>query len=157
MLQERLMGIEKVGEKTLIVFLILVITIFSIQNNAFGKEKILDPEIHQVVINDLAMDEELYPDSIEIEKGDTIIWFNQGVEPVKVRFINPLGIVCYPIIHFDADVDGIFVSDIIPQGGFASLCLINEGVFDYEVVRLNNNEGKELWQSNILQGKAIVE
>lgn len=156
MSQKRLIGIEKVGQNTLIVFLMLAMTIFSIQKNAFGKEKILDPEIHQVDINDLEMDQELYPDLIEIEKGDTIIWFNQGVEPVRIRFLTSLGIVCSPIIHFDSDLNGIFVSDVISEGGFASLCLINEGIFDYEVVRLNN-EGKELWQSNVLRGKTIVE
>jgi hypothetical protein len=134
----------------------LVMTIFLMQNTVFGKEKILDPEIHQVLIKDWDIEDEISPDLIEIEKGDTVIWFNQGVQPVRVRFLTSLGIVCSPIIHFNSDLNGIFVSDEIPQGGFASLCLINQGVFDYEVVRLNN-KGKELWQSNVMRGKAIVE
>ena len=85
-----------------------------------------------------------------------MIWFNQGVQPVRVRFLTALVVVCLPIINFDGDIDGFFVSHEIPQGGFASLCLINEGMYDYEIVRLNDDD-QELWKGNIMQGKVIVE
>jgi hypothetical protein len=70
--------------------------------------------------------------------------------------LSALGIICAPIINFNGDIDGIFISDEIPRGGIASLCLIDEGVFDYEVVRLNN-EGQKLGHANIIQGKVLVE
>ena len=125
-----------------------------IHNTALCEERIWEPNLHQVIIAD--SEQGLYPDLIELGKGDTVIWFNQSAQPVRVRFLSGLGIVCYPIINFDGDVDGFFVSNEIPQGGFASLCLIQEGVFEYEVVRFNN-EDQELLKGNITQGKVIVE
>jgi len=148
------MFIEKERKNSLIIFFIFFIIIYTIPNTVFGEDMILDTNLHQVVIKD--SEQGPCPDLIEVGKGDTVIWYNQGPSPLRIRFLSALGIICAPIINFNGDIDGIFISDEIPQGGIASLCLIDEGVFDYEVVRLNN-EGQKLGHLNIMQGKVIVE
>lgn len=85
-----------------------------------------------------------------------MVWYNQGESPVRIRFLSGLGIICAPIINFNGDTDVIFISDEIPRGEIASLCFMDEGVFDYEVVRLNN-EGQELGHVKNMQGKVMVE
>ena len=85
-----------------------------------------------------------------------MVWYNQGLSPVRIRFLSALGIICAPIINFNGDSDGIFISDVIPRGGIASLCLIDEGVFDYEVVKLDS-EGQKLGHAKIMQGRVLVE
>jgi hypothetical protein len=127
---------------------------YTIPNGVFGEDILFEPNLHQVVIKD--PEQGLYPYLIEAGKGDTVVWYNQGVAPVRIRFLSALGIICAPIINFNGDIDGIFISDEIPRGGIASLCLIDEGVFDYEVVRLNS-AGQKLGHLNIMQGKVIVE
>ena len=149
-----LIGVGKARQKTLIIFVLNLMMFHIITNTVFGNRNMLEPNIHQFVIDDAY--EELYPAFIEVGKGDTVIWYNQGTYPVRIRFLTALGIVCSPIIHFDADADGIFTSDQIPQGGFASLCLINEGMYDFEVIRLNNVD-QHLQHVNSMQGKVLVE
>ena len=148
------MFIEKVRQNSLIIFFIFFIIIYTIPNTVFGEGILFEPNIHQVVIKD--SEQGLYPYLIEAGKGDTVVWYNQGVSPVRIRFLSALGIICAPIINFNGDIDGIFISDEIPRGGIASLCLIDEGVFDYEVVRLNN-EGQGLGHVKSMQGKVLVE
>jgi len=148
------MFIEKPQQKNLIIFFIFFIMFYTIPNTVFGEDMIFEPNLHQVVIKD--SEQGLYPYLIEAGKGDTVVWYNQGVSPVRIRFLSVLGIICAPIINFNGDIDGIFISNEIPRGGIASLCLIDEGVFDYEVVRLNN-EGQNLGHLTIMQGKVLVE
>jgi len=149
-----LIHVGRVIQKTLMIFVLSLIMFYTITNTVVGNNNVLDPNIHQFVIND--GEEELYPDFIEVGKGDTVIWYNQGTYPVRIKFLTALGIVCSPIIHYDSDADGIFTSDQIPQGGFASLCLINEGMYDFEVIRVNN-AGQQVQHVNSMQGKVLVE
>ena len=148
------MGRAKVRQNTVIILFIFFILLYTIPNGVFAEDILFEPNLHQVVIKD--SDQGLYPYLVEAGKGDTVVWYNQGVSPVRIRFLSALGIICAPIINFNGDSDGIFISDEIPRGGIASLCLIDEGVFEYEVVRLNNGD-QELGHSNIMQGKVIVE
>ena len=149
-----LIHVGKVIQKTLMLFAVSLIMFYTITNTVLANNSMLNPNIHQFVIND--GEEEPYPDFIEVGQGDTVIWYNQGIHPVRIRFLNALGIVCSPIIHFAGDADGFFTSDQIPQGGFASLYLINEGVYDFEVIRLNP-VGQQLQYVNSMQGKVMVE
>ena len=148
------MGKKKVRQNTLIIFFIFFIMFYTIPNGVFAEDILFEPNLHQVVIKD--SEQGLYPYLIESGKGDTVVWYNQGVSPVRIRFLSALGIICAPIINFNGDIDGIFISDEIPRGGIASLCLIDEGVFDYEVVRFNN-EGQGLGHVKNMKGKVMVE
>ena len=111
------------------------------------------PNIHKIILTHAR--DGISPDAIRIEKGDTIVWINQDEEPVVIRFLPEVGIVCSPIINFYADLSGFYKTGPIRQGGTAGLCFISSGEYTYEVRRLvRKGTGKPTEQ--VLQGKVFV-
>jgi hypothetical protein len=77
----------------------LIVTIlFTLQNASFAWDTNLNPQLHIVIIMDTP--DGINPLSLSIKKGDTVGWYNQGLEPVTIKFTAPLGIVCSPLINF---------------------------------------------------------
>ena len=142
---------------TIIVTAILIgMVIFSDQSLLIGGDINLgsSSSMYKVILTHSP--EGISPNPVRIKKGDTIVWFNQDKEPVVIKFIPEIGIVCSPIISFYADLSGFYKSGSILKGGTASLCFIHSGEYEYEVIRLvAKPKGKSIEQ--ILQGKVIVD
>lgn len=84
----------------------------------------------------IALKEDISPDSVTVKLGNTIIWHNKGPGPVTIKFITRIGLACAAPINFYADLLGNYETTPIPEGGTASICLIEEGRYEYEVRRL---------------------
>jgi len=76
------------------------------------------------------------PSPATVKLGATVIWYNNGTEPVTIKFITRIGIACQAPVNFYGDLLGNYETTKIPQGGTASICLISEGTYEYEVRRL---------------------
>ena len=137
----------------LIIFLMVTSFFPAIQNQVLGGDIKLDRSMYKVILTHSP--EGISPNPVRIEKGDTIVWFNRDKEPVAIKFIPEIGIVCSPIINFYADLSGFYKTGSILKGGTASLCFIRSGEYEYEVIRLvAKPKGKPI--EKILQGKVIV-
>ena len=110
------------------------------------------PHVGIITIKD--QPETIVPDSLSVKKGDTIVWYNQGKEPISIRLVPQLGIVCSPIVNFYSDLSGNYKTGSIYHGGTASLCLLYTGVYAYEVKWID--EKKKTASGKMLSGKVIV-
>ena len=102
----------------------------------------------------IALQEGISPESITVKLGNTIIWHNKGPGPATIKFITRIGLACAAPINFYADLLGNYETTPVPEGGTASLCLIEEGRYDYEVRRLVA-KGKEPPVEMIFKGTVI--
>ena len=150
------MNTKHIIPKIILLIIFLMVTSFfpAIQNQVIGGDINLGSSMHKVILTHSP--EGISPNPFRIKKGDTIVWFNQDKEPVVIKFIPEIGIVCSPIINFYADLSGFYKTGSILKGGTASLCFIHSGEYEYEVIRLvAKPKGKPIEQ--ILQGKVIVD
>lgn len=76
------------------------------------------------------------PESLTAKLGTTIVWHNEGPGPVTIKFITRIGLACAAPTNFFCDLLGFYETTPVPQGGTASICLIEEGTYEYEVRRL---------------------
>jgi hypothetical protein len=76
------------------------------------------------------------PDSITAKLGTTMIWHNKGPGPITIKFTTRIGLACAAPMNFYSDLMGYYETSSVPQGGTASICLIEEGTYEYEVRRL---------------------
>jgi plastocyanin len=109
---------------------------------------------HVVIITIKDQPERIIPDSLDVKKGDTIVWYNQGKEPISIRLIPQLGIVCSPIVNFYSDLSGNYKTGIIYQGGTASLCFLYAGVYNYEITWIDQK--KKTASGKMLSGKVMI-
>jgi hypothetical protein len=80
------------------------------------------------------------PISVEVGLGETIIWHNLGSGFIKIIFTSRIGLACAAPVNFYADLLGYYETSKIPHGGTASICLIEEGKYEYEVRRLMKDD-----------------
>ena len=145
---------KPVTSTIVVTAILIVMVVFSDQSLLMGGDITLGSSMCKVILTHSP--EGISPNPVRIKKGDTIVWFNQDKEPVVIKFIPEIGIVCSPIINFYADLSGFYKTGSILKGGTASLCFIRSGEYEYEVIRrVAKPKGKPIEQ--ILQGKVIVD
>jgi len=110
------------------------------------------PHVGIITIKDLP--DGISPASLSVKKGDTIVWYNKGKEPINIRLIPQLGIVCSPVVNFYSDLSGNYKTGIIYHGGTASLCFLYTGVYEYEIKWIDQK--KKTASGKMLSGKVIV-
>jgi plastocyanin len=86
-----------------------------------------------VTVNDFRR---ISPLKLKAKKGTTVIWFNNGRSPLSIMFKGDqkVYVACKEPVSFVVGLDGSFVSTWIPNGATASLCFIEAGTYQYEVV-----------------------
>jgi hypothetical protein len=126
-----------------------IVTLFAIFQNTVGAE---DQKFVGVVVERLPNG--LSIDPVKVKRGITIVWINYDPGPIKIKFTTKLGIACRTPTNFYSDLFGYYETGKIPQGGVASVCLIYNGQYDYEIRRVF---GKEQLKEEIIDGKVIVE
>ncbi len=82
------------------------------------------------------------PDTLRVKLGNTIIWLNKGPGPATIKFTTRIGLACAAPVNFYADLLGNYETTQIPPNGTASICLIEEGDYHYEVRRLKSIDDK---------------
>ena len=94
------------------------------------------------------------PDPLKVKQGTTIIWVNQGKEPISILIKTKVGIACKNPVNFYADLFGYYETGQVLPGATASICFIDKGKFEYEVKRII---GKDKPVEKILPATIIVE
>ena len=99
------------------------------------------------------------PATANIKPGTTVIWVNESPGMVEIRFTNTESMIlaCGSPLRFVQDLQGRFISDMIPFAGVASICFIQKGEFSYAVTRgpRDVEEGKDTTKE--YTGKIVVE
>ena len=105
-----------------------------------------------IVIKSNMMD--ISPDPLKVKQGTTIIWVNEGKEPVSIT-IKASGVIgCKSLVSFYVDLFGDYETGQIHPGATASICFIDKGKFKYEVKRLI---GQDRPVEKVLHASIIVE
>ena len=94
------------------------------------------------------------PDPLKVKQGTTVIWVNEGKEPISILIKTKVGIACKNPVNFYADLFGYYETGQVLPGATASICFIDKGKFEYEVKRMM---GKEKPVEKILPATIIVE
>jgi len=95
------------------------------------------------------------PVSVDVKRGDTVVWYNQGKAPVTISVKQRIGIVCSPLVNFNADPAGNYKTGVLPHGATASLCFLHGGTYTFEVRWLSLKDGKP--SGKAVTGKVMVE
>jgi plastocyanin len=94
------------------------------------------------------------PDPLKVKQGTTVIWVNEGKEPISILIKTKVGIACKNPVNFYADLFGYYETGQVLPGATASICFIDKGKFEYEVKRMI---GKEKPVEKILPATIVVE
>jgi plastocyanin len=94
------------------------------------------------------------PDPLKVKQGTTVIWVNEGKEPVSILIKTKVGIACKNPVNFYNDLFGYYETGQVLPGATASICFIDKGKYEYEVKRMI---GKEKPVEKILPATIIVE
>ena len=99
----------------------------------------------------------LSPPVLRVRPGHTVIWLNEAGGPVEIMFTDKrITLACDSPINFIVDIDGSFISNKIPVGAVASMCLLEKGEFEYRVVWASKAAAGRL-PEDAFTGKIIVE
>jgi len=94
------------------------------------------------------------PDPLKVKQGATVIWVNEGTEPVSIKIKTKVGIACKNPVNFYADIFGYYETGQILSGATASICFIHKGKYEYEVKRVI---GEDKPVEKILPATIVVE
>jgi plastocyanin len=76
------------------------------------------------------------PKTATIAKGTTVVWLNSSNDNVSIYFSKGKEVeaVCAAPSRFAIDSEGKYNSGPLPQGGTASICFLEAGKYQYDVV-----------------------
>jgi plastocyanin len=119
-----------VSRKNMTTILALAVSVFI----AWGAAKAgAQEKANASIISIKDLPDGISPASVTVQRGDTVVWYNQGKEPVAIIVKQRIGIVCSPLVNFNADPAGNYRTGSIPHGSTASLCFLHGGEYNYEV------------------------
>ena len=117
-----------------IVFVTIIMYAFCFPFFAFGGEDV--PKEIQLTTKNIFIKNNrvLEPATLNSNLGTTVVWINTSSFPIEIIFLGKkVTLACGSPMNFSIDKDGAFHSAIIPRGGTASLCFIENGTFNYKV------------------------
>jgi hypothetical protein len=123
-----MLTISKIG------FVIIITYVFCFSAFAVGAEDI--PKEIQLTTKNVFIKNNrvLEPITLNSNLGTTVVWINTSSFPIEIIFLDKkVTLACGSPVNFSIDQDGAFHSAIIPRGGTASLCFIEQGTFTYKV------------------------
>jgi len=76
------------------------------------------------------------PKVATVEKGTTVVWVNNSNGSLGLFFSKGKEVeaVCAAPSRFSLDSEGRYNAESIPQGGTASVCFLEAGKYEYDVV-----------------------
>ncbi len=131
-------------KRWLIALLVLTLAVGSLAFVAYAAEQAKTKMI-LITANSVS------PKTANIVKGTTVIWLNNTNGAVNIFFAKGKEVeaVCAAPTRFALDVEGKYNSGSIPEGGTASVCFIEAGKYQFDVVRQQTAGGA-------MQGTIIV-
>ena len=117
-------------KRWLIALLVLTFAVGSLVFVAYAAEK---SKTKMIIITAGSIS----PKTANIAKGTTVIWLNNTNGSVNIFFSKGKEVeaVCAAPTRFALDAEGKYNSDSIPEGGTASVCFIEAGKYQFDVVR----------------------
>jgi len=102
---------------------------------------------------------QIKPSTATICPGTTVIWINESPGMVEIHFTNTgsMALVCGSPLRFVPDIEGQFISDMIPFAGVASICFIQKGEFSYVAKRGPSDIATDKDSTKEYQGKIVVQ
>ncbi len=136
-----------------------LVLIFTANEKCFSQQEHIQPEKKVQGATVIRVDgaKGITPKELKVSPGYTVIWFNESNSLVEIQFTGKqITLACDNPVNFVLDMDGSFVSNKIPMGSVASLCLIQKGEFDYTVKRVSRRVAEEDTPEKF-SGRLIVE
>jgi plastocyanin len=140
------------SRKIIIIVLAIAVSVFF----AWGDSVAVAAEkatVATIIIQDRS--DGINPVSVGVKRGDTVVWYNQGKAPVTISVKQRIGIVCSPLVNFNADPAGNYSTGVLPHGATASLCFLHGGTYTFGVRWLSLKDGKQ--SGKVVTGKVMVE
>jgi plastocyanin len=125
------------------IILITIFVLFSIIQS-FAQEKkgekqygITGKELVNKVVT-ITTFEGLDPAEVNSGRGTTVVWVNHSVNDMRILFKegDQITVSCINPVNFSLQKDGTFQSDIIPHGGTASICFLEQGTYKYQLFKV---------------------
>lgn len=93
-----------------------------------------------------------------VKAGTTVIWMNHSESLAEIQFRGKeVTIACKNPTNFVLNEEGSFVSNRIPQGAVASLCFIEKGTYNYELLRGPRSSAALKTDLPTVHGTVVVE
>ena len=74
------------------------------------------------------------PVTLTSKPGTTVVWVNNSRFPIEILFLDKqVTLACGTPVNFFIGGDKTYESNKIPSGGTASLCFLEEGIYEYKV------------------------
>jgi len=143
-----------------IVFAVCMLSVFSMASVSFAAEVIKvvpEKKVEGASIIRLHSTKGVIPSVLRVRPGHTVIWLNEKNSLIEIQFTGKqVTVACDNPVNFVVDEKGSFVSNKIPLGAVASLCMIQKGEYDFYIKRVALQEPDEQAKAKF-QGKIIVE
>ena len=117
-----------------------------------------DMKLHGAKVISISSDEFALR-TLTVESGTTVVWINTTSQRyVEINFIGKQVVMaCGAPVGFVVNDEGSFSSGKIPPGSTASLCFIEKGEYNYEVVMKNlASFGGKAATRKTFKGKVII-
>ena len=141
-----------VSRKRIIISCVLICSAVFIARGAGSAGAEEKAHVTTIVVQD--MQDGISPAAVTVKRGDTVVWYNQGKAPAAISVKQRIGIVCSPLVNFNADPAGNYKTGALPHGSTASLCFLFPGEYHY-TVRWMNAKGDNV-SGETVAGKVIV-
>jgi hypothetical protein len=103
-------------------------------NTTMAKEEMQTLAGHQVIR--VHYTNGLNPEMLKVNRGTTVIWINEAMTPVCIRFQDKeITTACENPVNFTKDSKGGFIAKSVKFGAVASICFIEKGTYKYKVAR----------------------
>lgn len=139
-------------------FNVLLVTFFCLclflcAQSVYGQEA---QEKYQVIS---MMADQVKPTTATISPGTTVIWINESPGMVEIHFTNTgsMALTCGSPLRFVPDIEGQFISDMIPFAGVASICFLQKGEFSYSAKRAPSDTSTGKDSAKEYKGKIVVQ
>jgi len=138
----------------LIIFLMLGTMMCFFLGKAVAKDIEVEDHLLKVICRNKPNG--LSPSSVTVKPGETVVWYNNDPAPIQIKFMTKGMLATKVPVNFYGSGSGRYESNMIPQGGTASLCFMRVGKYVYEVVgSIIDEKGDK--NELLLEGKVIVE
>ena len=127
-------------------------------STARGAEIKPDMKLHGAKVISISSDEFALR-TLTVESGTTVVWINTTSQRyVEINFIGKQVVMaCGAPAGFVVNDEGSFSSGKIPPGSTASLCFIEKGEYNYEVVMKNlASFGGKAATRKTFKGKVVI-
>ncbi len=99
--------------------------------------------------------DDLEPGNVNVRSGTTVIWVNRTAQPMRIRFLKGVSVLCDEPRGFPQENDGVHSSVEVNAGQVLSLCVLEPKKYFYEIDLLKTAEAEA--ESKIAPQRSEVE